>query len=151
MNLTNEQKRKILSDAPMGAEYYSEVGGGTYLMRSMAIAVSFVFAYRPDGWKQALDKLSDWSAIELDGLQKEVDAEYEAMAINDLERRLGESKAEIKRLHDAVNESKAKELCKARCDAFGHPFGWDTLPEEKKQGYRNMVKAGVGIDEKAAK
>ena len=75
MNLTNEQKRKILNDAPMGAEYYSEVGGGTYLMRSMAIAVSFVFAYRPDGWKQALDKLSDWSAIELDGLQKEVDAE----------------------------------------------------------------------------
>jgi len=293
MNLTNEQKRKILSDAPMGAEYYSEVGGGTYLMRSMALPVSIVFAYRADGWKQALDKLSDWDAIKLVDLQGEVDAEGEMLLIvaavngmrgefnhggldgergsqaimalldfdglsngdvvsgnsvrnnkywqvlctidefnqcakelseaawmNDDEpqyydiyklayrdmqetekrrvlagsewqngdecvfdsrsgmfiglskdRKLAIVETNNEHLYDIayvligdlekpqtaeqkadkeLNE-KAAELYKARCDAFGYTFDWDALAGGKKQGYRNMIKAGVVMNEKAAK
>jgi len=48
-------------------------------------------------------------------------------------------------------DEKAAELCKARCDAFGYAFDWDALPEDKKQGYRNMIKAGVVLNEKAAR
>ncbi len=44
-------------------------------------------------------------------------------------------------------EEKAIELCKVRCESFGHRYNWDTLGEKKKEGYRKMIDAGVKLPE----
>jgi hypothetical protein len=42
---------------------------------------------------------------------------------------------------------KAIELCKLRCESFGHRYNWDALGEKKKEGYRKMIDAGVQLPE----
>jgi len=148
MNLTNSQKRKILNDAPIGAEYYSEVSGGTYLMRSMALSVSFVFVHRPDGWKQALDKLSDWGAINLDDLQKEVDAEDEAQEAE--KRRISFSKGEMREIVE--NAPKWATLYRFS-ESCGHEYVRDYQCANPELKYINVheLKEQVNRDDLAMK
>ena len=244
MNLTNEQKRTILADAPMGATHYSQ--GPTYYCGLACCAFSH---YRINGdnayywanYECAFKKCSnseEWKSkrlLTLGSLQKEVDAEDKAVntaRFNQCVQELSEAawmnngepqyydiykrsyrdmqEAEKRKVlagsewqngdkcltpmkkkatvlgktprgsvailidgtmddfrayfakdlthpdaeeQKAVKEldEKAAELCKARCDAFGYTFDWDALPEDKKQGYRNMIKAGVVLNEEAAK
>jgi hypothetical protein len=193
MNLTNEQKRKILNDAPIGM---------THAMIKIGAPILTVdYAHKKDyGDRVAyMDnmgfyfELFHWDAKKLDDLQGEVSAEevaqeaekrrvlagsewqngdkcltpmkkkatvlgktprgsvailidgtmddFRAYFAKDLTHPDAEEQKAVKEL-----DEKAAELCKARCDAFGYAFDWDALPEDKKQGYRNMIKAGVVVN-----
>ena len=42
-------------------------------------------------------------------------------------------------------ESDAKELCKLRCKSFGQIYHWCSIDESNKEGYREMIRAGVKL------
>ena len=109
MNLTNEQKRKILNDAPMGA-------GIAVLSAKDLRVVEYV--------QEGRGVVSEWDDIvlSLPILQKEVDAEEKAKALFDLRQSFMDTNID-----------------------------WKDPDECVRDIYRNMIKAGVVIDEKAAK
>ena len=120
MDLTNEQKRKILADAPMGAEYaliHKTTGEVDYGWSNVVCGDRYYKC--KDGFYFAEQA---WHIVNLIELQKEVDAEEKAKALFDLRQSFMDTNID-----------------------------WKDPDECVRDIYRNMIKAGVVIDEKAAK